>query len=75
MMLMRCEYCEGRKTVPCPLCSAGAERQAGSGGEQQPGSPEGKDPSRPPCGTCGGSTEVECPGCLGTGFVDMPTFA
>lgn len=67
MMLMRCEYCEGRKTVRCPDCADAQDRLTAS--------PDGKDVAAPACGTCGGRREVECPGCLGTGFVDMPTFA
>ena len=28
-----------------------------------------------PCSICGGSGMVQCLGCLGTGYVDMPCFA
>jgi len=63
MTLVRCEYCQGRKEVPCPECEGrGMVREEGS-----------KEPE--PCPGCRGTGLVECQGCLGTGFVDMPTFA
>lgn len=68
MTLVRCEYCQGRKTVPCPECE-GRVRSTPAG------EPQAGEPPASPCPACQGRARVECPGCLGTGYVDMPTFA
>jgi len=59
MTMVRCEVCQGARTVVCPECGGRATDSL----------------AQDACGTCGGSGRVTCLGCLGSGFVDMPTLA
>ena len=85
MLLVRCAYCQGTGKQKCacrsgkPLSGDGGGAETAEGREKteqvllRP--PDNEDLSSYACGLCRDSGWITCPGCCGSGFVEMPALA